>query len=102
MTITTGMIVGVVGVVSGLLGIISVIFTLLRTNKKDSNDLARQSGAMFTDIGYIKSGIDDIKSEQRSQGDKIFDLSKKVTEVDISAKQAHKRLDTLEHRLDGD
>jgi hypothetical protein len=48
------------------------------------------------DVDYIKRGVDDIRLEQRVQGQRIDALSERVTRVEESAKQAHKRMDRLE------
>ena len=44
----------------------------------------------MTEIGYIKSGIDDIKAEQREQRNTNTQFLERLTAVEASAKQAHK------------
>ncbi|WP_240353246.1 hypothetical protein [Cohnella algarum] len=46
---------------------------------------------------YIKRGVDDVRLEQRAQGQRFDALAERVTRVEESAKQALQRLD----RLDG-
>ncbi|MFC0392431.1 hypothetical protein [Paenibacillus mendelii] len=48
------------------------------------------------DVDYIKRGIDDVRFEQRERGRRFDALSERVTRVEESAKQAHKRLDRLD------
>ncbi|MNU04128.1 hypothetical protein D3C72_2484130 [compost metagenome] len=48
------------------------------------------------DVEYIKRGVDDIRVDVRMQGQKVDGLAERVTRVEESAKQAHKRLDRLE------
>ena len=63
-------------------------------------DIAQQASAdtnLRVDVEYIKRGVDDIRLEQKAQGKRIDDLAERVTRVEESAKQAHKRID----RLDG-
>lgn len=50
-------------------------------------------GILLTEIGYIKSGVDDIKRKQDGQEDKHNALAERVTRVEESAKQAHHRID---------
>ncbi len=50
----------------------------------------------MTEIGYIKSGIDDIKAEQREQRNTNTQFLERLTAVEASAKQAHKRIDRIE------
>lgn len=49
-----------------------------------------------TDMEYLKRGVDDIRFEQRAQGKKMDDLGERVTRVEESSKQAHKRIDRIE------
>lgn len=53
----------------------------------------RQEGMLLTQIGYIKSGIDDIKAEQREQRDQYNKLTERVARVEAAVASAHKRLD---------
>jgi hypothetical protein len=55
------------------------------------------SGAILhSDVEYIKRGVDDIRLEQRAQGQRIDTLAERVTRVEEASKTAHKRLDRLE------
>jgi hypothetical protein len=57
------------------------------------------SGAMLrSDMEYIKRGVDDIRLEQRAQGRMIDDLKERVTRLEESGKQAHKRIDRIESK----
>ena len=53
---------------------------------------------VLTEIGYIKSGVDDIKAEQREQRKTNTEMIARITAVESSAKQAHKRIDAIEER----
>jgi len=50
---------------------------------------------LLSDIGYIKSGVDDIKSEQKEQRKTNIEVVSRLTAVEESAKQAHKRIDEI-------
>ena len=52
---------------------------------------------MLSDIGYIKAGVDDIKSEQKEQRKTNMEVVARLTAVEESARQAHKRIDELRH-----
>lgn len=80
--------------VGGIIGII----TFSRNKAKDDKSEGQQSGQMLTELGYIKSGIDDIKSEQREQRRINTETATKLASVEASAKQAHLRLDRIEGR----
>ena len=70
--------------------------TLRRSVSKDTAEDGKTSGTILTEIGYIKSGVDDIKRHQEKQDDQYLDLRQRVTKVEASATQAHKRLDSIE------
>jgi len=53
---------------------------------------------MLSDIGYIKGGIDDIKHKQEKSDDRHIELCERVTAVESSASQAHKRIDRIENK----
>lgn len=74
---------------------VTAIVTLLRSSGKDNNEEGEKSGMVLTEIGYIKSGVDDIKRHQEKQDDQYLDLRQRVTKVEASATQAHKRIDGI-------
>jgi hypothetical protein len=88
----------VIGVVGGLAAIIFGYATYKRNQKTDDSNEGKESGTLFTEIGYIKSGIDDIKRKQDKQDERLLQISERLTAVEASSKQAHKRLDRLEHQ----
>ena len=81
-------------IVGGVLGVL----TFSRNKAKDDKHEGQQNGQMLTELGYIKSGIDDIKTEQREQRRINTEHATKLAAVEASAKQAHKRLDHMEGR----
>ena len=90
----------VITTVLGSLGTISaIVFAVIayrRSNKTDNQKEGKQEGTLFTEIGYIKSGVDDIKRKQEKQDDKNETIISKLATVEQSVKQAHKRIDHLE------
>lgn len=81
-----------------LLGGAIGIATFSRNKSKDDRTEGRQSGQMLTELGYIKSGIDDIKTEQREQRKINTEHTSRLAAVEASAKQAHLRIDRMEGR----
>ncbi|MNH39874.1 hypothetical protein D3C79_1011030 [compost metagenome] len=45
---------------------------------------------------YIKRGVDDMRVEQKMQGQRFEALAERVTRVEESTKQAHHRITRLE------
>ena len=92
----TEVVFGIVGVATGISGMICALFAAFRNKKKDDVTDGKEDGIILTELGYIKSGVDDIKSKQRELEKQNLDTVKHLTAVEESAKQAHKRIDKLE------
>lgn len=87
-------------IISATVGIIGVIFgivSFLRNKKQDDNTEGRESGTVLSDLGYIKAGVDEIKAEQKDQRKTNIEFITRLTAVEESTKQAHKRIDELKH-----
>lgn len=69
------------------------------TTKSDNRDEGKKDGVVLTELGYIKSGVDDIKRKQEKQDDSIREVVERLSSVESSAKQAHHRIDGLESRM---
>ncbi|MEK3865782.1 hypothetical protein MHH60_20130 [Paenibacillus sp. FSL H7-0716] len=91
MEITT--ITALVAAVSGV-----VLGWVTRTSafKKDVAQEAGSGAALRTDVEYIKHGVDDVRFELKDQVRRFDALTERVTRVEESTKQAHKRLDKIE------
>lgn len=85
----------IIALVVGASGIIFGLVTLFRNKKHDDTQEGRTSGTILSDIGYIKAGVDDIKTEQKEQRKTNIELVSRLTAVEESTKQAHKRIDEL-------
>ena len=88
----------VIGIACAILGGVLSYAAFFRNSKKDSEADGKQSGTILTELGYIKGGIDDLKSENREQRKTNTEFISRLTAVESSAKQAHKRIDRLEGR----
>lgn len=89
-----GSIITIAGVISG------VVLGWLgrsRTIQQDTATEASKDALLRADMEYIKRGVDDVRLEQRAQGQRFDALAERVTRVEESTKQAHHRL----NRLDG-
>ncbi len=80
----------------GIGGLVFGIISAVRNKKTDDTKEAKEDGIILTELGYIKSGVDDIKHKQEEQEKRNIDFVRHLTAVEESAKQAHKRLDKLE------
>lgn len=94
-------------ILSTILGILGTVCAIAfgyssfkRNHENDRQDDGRESGTILTEIGYIKSGVDDIKRKQDKQEERHIEIITRVTAVEQSTKQAHHRIDRIEG-LDG-
>jgi hypothetical protein len=86
----------ILAVVTALSGMALGWMGRTRTIRQDAAQDAGTVTALQTDLEYIRRGVDDIRLDQRVQSQRIDALSERVTRIEESAKQAHKRLDRLD------
>ena len=87
-----------IGLLCTVLAVIISYLAFSRNKTKDVKQEGQQDGVMYTEVGYIKSGIDDIKTELRDQRKVNTEMYSRMSAVEASAKQAHRRLDMIEGR----
>lgn len=85
-----------VSIVAAVSGIILGWTSRTRSVRQDLIQEAGADALQRADVDYIKRGVDDIRLEQRVQARRVDVLAERVTRVEESAKQAHKRLDRKE------
>ena len=93
--LTIGVICSIVSIIFVVLGFLISYFTFMRNKKKGDVSEGQDRGFMASDIGYIKAGIDDLKRETRETRAEVGQLNERVTRVEESCKQAHKRIDEI-------
>lgn len=89
-----------IGLLCAVLGFIISYFTFWHNSKKQSHTEGRETGAILTELGYVKANTDEIKAEQKEQRKTNTEVISRLTSVEASAKQAHKRIDRIEGRED--
>lgn len=88
----------ILGIVSSVCAIVFGYLAFFRNRKKDDTEEGKSAGTMLSDIGYIKAGVDDIKTEQKEQRKTNIEVVSRLTAVEESTKQAHKRIDEIIHQ----
>ena len=88
----------VVAIISAICAVVFGYIAFVRNKRHDDEEEGKASGTMMSDIGYIKSGVDDIKAEQKEQRKTNLEVVSRLTAVEESAKQAHKRIDELKSK----
>ena len=91
----------IIGIVVGITGAVFGLVTFFRNKRTDDEEDGKKDGIVLTELGYIKSGVDDIKRKQEKQDERNEAFATELVAVKESAKQAHKRIDTLEGRVNG-
>jgi septal ring factor EnvC (AmiA/AmiB activator) len=91
-----------------LISVVSVVFSIffgLKNNKrsdtKDIEERVRNDTKINVKLDNISQTTQDIKNEIASMRDDIKSHNDRIIKVEESVKQAHKRLDIMENRLDG-
>lgn len=84
---------------ASIAAIVGLIVTIKRNVTTDSTAGGKESGMILTEIGYIKSSVDDVKSNQKEQDRLHRELIEKVGRIDESVKSAHHRIDGIENRI---
>lgn len=82
----------IIAAVAAISGIVLGWLGRSRTIREDG----AEDGELRASVKYIRDGVDDLRVEIRAQGQRYDMLAERVTRVEESAKQAHKRIDRLE------
>lgn len=92
------------GYAIGIMGTVAaIVFGYLAFRRNDQQDVraeAQQQGAILTELGYIRRGVDDIKAEQQEQRKLNQEVMTRIAAVEASAARAHARIDRLERHED--
>ncbi len=85
--------------IAAMSAICSILFAYIGYSKgaqKESKADGAQDGELKANTEYIKKRIDDVLLEQRDLNRTVNSHAERLTRVEESSKQAHKRLDRLE------
>lgn len=95
MSVDVGTLIAIGGLI---LSFLAYQFNKQRGLKSDN----REDGEIKAQLVYISKGVDDIRIDLKANEKQIGMLGERVTRVEESAKQAHKRIDTLEGKIHED
>ena len=82
-----------VSVLIAVLGCALSVGTFFAGRMTAAKNNGKQDGVILTEIGYLKSGVDDIKRQIHEEDNRHNQLVERVAMVEASTKQAHKRID---------
>lgn len=78
-----------------LIGLAVSIATFFLGRLANRQAVGEKSGFLASDVGYIKAGIDDLKTELRALKAEMAEINTRLARVEESTKQAHKRIDEI-------
>ena len=78
-----------------VLGIAVSIATFFIGRQTAAKKQGQHDGQIMSELGYLKSNTDDIKRRLDKQDERHLDLVTRLTAVEASAAQAHKRIDGI-------
>jgi peptidoglycan hydrolase CwlO-like protein len=90
----------IVAIVVPLLALGFTAMTYRRAENHDTSAAATERATLTADVRYIRSSIDEIKLENKAIQKDVSDLTKRVVEIEASAKSAHRRIDDLQRKGD--
>jgi len=86
----------VVGAVGTVCAVVFGYIGYSSGSKKENKAEGKEDGELKSNMKYLVRRVDDILLEQRDTNKSISELTERLTRVEESAKQAHKRIDSLE------
>ncbi|MED3196707.1 hypothetical protein P4367_34835 [Bacillus thuringiensis] len=93
MTVEIGLI---IAIASALIGYFSYSLNRSKEIKSDG----QQGAELKAKLEYISKGVDDIRIDQKASEKQMILFGERITRVEESSKQAHKRIDTVEKEID--
>lgn len=87
-----------IGVLIALGGLLLSYLSFQFNKQKETKSDTKQDAEIRAQLGYISKGVDDIRIDLRANERQIGALGERVTRVEESSKQAHKRIDTIENK----
>lgn len=96
MNVSIGTIITVISLLFTLTGAIIGILSFNRNRDKDVRNDASENAVIRTKLDVINSGVELIRKDIQKNENRVESLSERVTRVEESSKQAHKRIDSIE------
>lgn len=84
-----------IALICTILGVAISYLTFQRNKDNAIRAETKEDAETKAKLDYISKGVDDIRLDIKSQDRKIEDLKERVTRVEESAKQAHKRINDI-------
>lgn len=73
-----------ISAVTALTGTVLGVLSARRNNRQDREKRSRETAMIISEIGYVKSGIDDIKRRQEKMDERHYALQSRVTALEAT------------------
>lgn len=70
------------GLIIAMCGFIITLIVTSKNKTKDDSATGQERGQLLSDLGYVKANTDEIKAEQKSQGQHISEIDIKLARLD--------------------
>lgn len=87
-----------IGAAGAICGIVFGYAGYQRGVKKDTAQKGKEDGELKSNTEYIRRRIDDVLLEQRETNKTLNVHAERLSRVEESSKQAHKRIDRIEEK----
>lgn len=84
-----------IGIICTAGGFLVAYLTFIRNRDKDTRTDATESAVVRTKLDAIGQGVDSIRIDLKANEKQMVHLGERVTRVEESTKQAHKRIDNI-------
>ncbi|WP_164219407.1 hypothetical protein [Virgibacillus sp. YIM 98842] len=95
MTVEVGILISVVSVFIAGTGVFVGYLTYQSKKTNSTKSDTKEGAELKAGLDYIRKGVDDIRIDLKANEKQISHLSERVTRVEESNKQAHKRIDSI-------
>ena len=89
------LIAAVFGAIGTVIGFLITVLTYTRNRDKDVKSKAAEQATINTKLDTINGGVESLRVDFKVEQKERAALSERVTRVEESAKQAHRRIDEL-------
>ena len=86
-------------IIVGCCGLLLSYLTYQNGLKKGSTSEGEKNGVLISDVGYIKSSVDNLNRKIEKQEEKYTTLVSEMSDVKSSVASAHKRIDEIRQEI---
>lgn len=90
-----------IGFITGVITFFIGYLTFMKNRDKDTRSDAQRDAIMETKLDMIVTGVDTIRFDLKDSNKRISEISEHLIRTDESVKQAHKRIDKIEDKIEG-